>query len=174
MKSLTGLLQRSFPSWGTKLAAVALIITVALFSPAAGAGDDKDQDRGKHNAPQLQGSWLVTVTPAEGAPAFKALLTYAAGGGLTGVDASLPPSQVTALHGTWVRKGGRKFAFTFVEFLFDPAGAFIGSIKIHENLTFEPHGNAYNGVWTGEVLDPDGNPVAAIGGTTHATLINAE
>jgi hypothetical protein len=151
-----------------------MITAVFVLTLTAVSGDDHNRDCVKNNASEIEGSWLITVTPAGGAPAFKALLTYAAGGGLTGVDASLPPSQVTALHGTWVRKGGHKFAFTFVEFLFDPAGAFIGSIKIHENLTFEAHGDTYNGVWTGEVLDPDGNLIAPIGGTTHATRINAE
>jgi len=58
MKSLTGLLQRSFSSWGTKLAPVALIITVALLSLAAGGGDDNNQERGKHHAPQIEGPGL--------------------------------------------------------------------------------------------------------------------
>jgi len=58
MKSLTGLLQRSFSSSETKFASMALIITVALFSLAAGSGDDNDQERGKHHAPQIEGPGL--------------------------------------------------------------------------------------------------------------------
>ena len=81
---------------------------------------------------------------------------------------------VSNIHGTWARKGGHKFVFTFVELLFDSTGAFTGSVRIRETFTLEPGGAAYNGIWTGEVLDPDGNVVVPIGGTTHATRINAE
>jgi hypothetical protein len=144
-----------------------LIITVALFSLAAGAGNDNNQERGKHRAPQIEGSWQVTVSPTD-LPPFPSLLTYAAGGGLTGVDG------VSNVHGTWAGKGGNTFVFTFVELLFDSTGAFTGSVRIRETFTLEPGGAAYNGVWTGEVLDPDGNVVVPIGGTTHGTRINAE
>ena len=97
-----------------------------------------------------------------------------AGGGLTGVDGGTPPSLTGAIHWTWERKGGHKVAFTAVQFLFDPAGAFAGSARIRETFTLERGGDAYNGVWTGDVLDPDGNVVGSFGGTTHATRINAE
>jgi hypothetical protein len=167
MKSLTGLLQRSFSSWGTKLASVALIFTAVLFSLGAGAGDDNDHDRGNNHAPQLEGSWQITVSPTD-LPSFPSLLTYAAGGGLSGVDG------VSNIHGTWARKVGKTFVFTFVELLFDSTGVFTGSVRIRETFTLEPGGAEYNGVWTGEVLDSDGNVVVPIGGTTHATRINPE
>ena len=81
---------------------------------------------------------------------------------------------VSNIHGTWARKGGNTFVFTFVELLFDSTGVFTGSVRIREKLTLEPGGAAYNGVYTGEILDPDGNVVVPIGGTTHAARINAE
>ena len=173
MKSLTTSNQPSFSLWGMKSRSLAAIATVLIVAVAAIVGSEPSQAQGGTVAPQIQGSWIVDVT-SPGIPLSKALFTFAAGSGLIGVDASLPPSQVTALHGTWVRKGGHEFAFTFVTFLFDPAGAFVGSFKVHETLTLEADGDAYNGVFTGEILDPDGNPIASFDGTTHATRINAE
>ena len=150
-----------------KPGSLAEIATVLIVSLAAFVGSQSSQAQSGAVAPQIEGTWQVTVSPTD-LPSFPSLLTYAAGGGLTGVDG------VSNVHGTWARKGGNTFVFTFMELLFDSTGVLTGSVRIQEKFTLEPGGAAYNGVWTGEVLDPDGNVVAPIGGTTHATRINAE
>jgi hypothetical protein len=175
MKSLTGLLQRSYSSWGAKLASVALIITVALFSLAAGSGDDNNQERGKHNAPQIEGSWLVTVTIPDGPPPFRAIETYSAGGGLLSTDGGTPPSAGHVYQGTWARTGRGEFAFTFLGLQYDAAGVHSGFIRVGATRTLERDANAYNGTDTVEFLDVNLNVVAGpFPGTTHGTRINAE
>jgi hypothetical protein len=178
MKSLTGLLQRSFSFWGTKLAAVALIITVALFSLPAGAGDDNDHERGKHQAPQIEGTWLVTVTqPQPGGPVhFPSLVTFGAGGGLVVTDSSAPPSSGNVYQGTWARTGNREVTFTFLGFQYNAAGVLSNFIRVHETVRFERSGNAYNSTLsTVEILDLNQNVVAGpFVSTTHGVRINAE
>jgi hypothetical protein len=167
MKSLTTSNQPSLSLWGMKPKSLALVATMAIVALGVLIGSQSGQAQGGAVAPQIEGSWQITVSPTD-LPPFPSLLTYAAGGGLTGVDG------VSNIHGTWARKGGHTFVFTFMELLFDSTGAFTGSVRIQEKSTLEPGGAAYNGVWTGEVLDPNGNVVVPIGGTTHATRINAE
>ena len=178
MKSLTGLLQRSFSSSETKFASMALIITVALFSLAAGSGDDNDQERGKHHAPQIEGTWLITVTqPQPGGPVhFPSLGTFSAGGGLVVTDSSGPPSSGNVYQGTWARTGNREVTFTFLGFQYDAAGVLASYIRVHEIVKFERSGNAYNSTLsTVEILDLNLNVVAGpFVSTTHGTRINAE
>lgn len=174
MKSLTALLHRSYSSWGTKLAAAALIITVALFSLSAGAGDDNNQER----EPQIEGTWLVTVTQPlpGGSRHFPGLLTFGAGGSLVGTEGLTPPSLGNVQHGTWARTGNREVTFTFLAFQFDAAGVLTGYLRVHEILRFERSGNAYNSTLsTVEILDPNLNVVAGpFVSTTHGVRINAQ
>src|SRR5262245_42632769 len=116
MKSLTTSNQPSSFWWGLKPGSLALIATVAIVALAAFVGSQPSQAQGGAVAPQVEGSWQITVSPTDG-PSFRSLLTYAAGGGLTGVDG------VSNIHGTWARKGGNMFVFTFMELLFDSTGA---------------------------------------------------
>ena len=175
MKSLTGLWQRPFSSWGTKLASVALIITVALFSLAAWAGDDNNQERGNHNAPQIEGSWLTTVTIPGGPPPFPFLLTFGTGGDLVVTDSSGPPALGNVYQGTWVRKGDHKIVFSFLGFQYDALGVLAGYIRVHETIRIERSGNAYHSiVSTIESLDLNQDVVFSVVATTHGTRINAE
>lgn len=169
MKCLINSLRPAGSSSKLKIASLALLGTAALFCLAAATSPDSDQGDGTSQAPVLIGSWQVTVTPSDGSPSFPSLLTYGSGGVLTGADGGVPPSQVTSAHGAWTHKSGHTFGFTFVELFFDPAGVF--TVRISETLTFESGGHAYNGVWTGETLDPAGNVVAEFGGTSHAERI---
>jgi len=158
----------------TKRIAVVFITVLAVALLTLVVGSPSSQGQGGERAPGLEGSWLVTVNhPTR--PTFQALTTYAAGGALVVTDGSLPPSQLTSGHGSWVHTRDHTYAFTFVEFLFDPTGVRVGSVRIRETLTLERGGDAYNGNFTNEVLDLDGNVlVSGSGGTTHATRITAE
>jgi hypothetical protein len=178
MKSLIVLFQRLYSSWGTKFAAVAVIMTVALFSLPAGAGDDNDREREKHNSPQIEGTWLVTVTqPQPGGPVhFPSLATFSAGGGLVVTDTSVRPSSGNVYQGTWARTGNHEVTFTFLGFQYDAAGVLASYIRVHEVLRFERSGNAYNSTLsTVEILDLNLNVVAGpFESTTHGVRINAE
>jgi hypothetical protein len=178
MKSLIGLLQRSYSSWGIKLAAVGLIITAALFSLAGVSAGDDNQERGHRHAPQIEGTWLITVTqPLPGGPIhFPSLGTFSAGGGLVVTDSIAPPSSGNVYQGTWARTGNHEVTFTFLGFQYDATGALASYIRVHEVVKFERSGNAYNSTLsTVEILDLNLNLVAGpFVSTTHGVRINAE
>ena len=125
-------------------------------------------------APRIEGTWLVTVTPAGGVPPpFPSLVTYSAGGGMVVTDSSFPPAQGNVYQGTWVRKGNQ-FEFTFLGFQYDSAGVHSGYVRVFETVTLEQSGDAYNGAGTFQLLDLNQNVVFSEGDTTHATRINAQ
>jgi hypothetical protein len=119
MKSLTGLLQRSCSSWKTKLSSVAFIITVALFSLAAGSGNDNDQERGRHQVP-IEGSWLTTVTIPENPGPFPSLLTFGAGGALVVTDGSVSGALGNVYHGPGPERETTKSSSAFSAFSMMP------------------------------------------------------
>ena len=68
-------------------------------------------------AQQLEGSWVVTVTPAvppgvPQPPSFRAYGSFSRGGALFGSDRQRPTSKQ---HGTWAHLGGNQFAWTAIE-----------------------------------------------------------
>lgn len=155
---------------------LALIVAMAVASLAIVIGSPSSQGQGGGNAPRIEGSWLITVTlDGGGFPPFPALVTYAGGGALVAVDAGGPPSVNTSSHGTWVRKGDHKFAWTFLQFFFDPiTEAFAGYFRVHSVDTLDKDSQVLNSRVTVDVLDPAGNVVGSFGGTTHGTRISAE
>jgi hypothetical protein len=171
MKRLITSLQSAFSSWRMKLASLALISTVALFCLTAASG--ANSERG------LVGSWEITVTPG-GGPPFKTLATVGSDGIIIGVDASIPPSLVTPIHGAWIRTGGHTFRGTGVYFIFDPDGAFFGTpgsiytVRLSETIALERSGQAYNGEGTGKIFDPEGHLLFSFSATTHAERIVVE
>src|SRR5262245_34400782 len=95
MKSLSELPQRSFFSWGTKLTSVVWLVTVALFSLAAGSGDDNDQAHDKHHdginrLHKLVGAWSVETTVEIAQITFPALLTFTSDGIVLGDEPGAP------------------------------------------------------------------------------------
>lgn len=175
MKSLTTSDQPSFSLWGMKPGALALIATVAIVALSAVLGSPSGQAQGGAVAPQIEGSWLITVTIADGPPPFRAIETFSAGGALVVTDGGQPPSLGHVYQGTWARTGGHKFAFTFLGFQYDAAGVHSGFIRVRVTLTLEPDGNAYNGTGTVEFLDLNQNVVAGpFELTTHGVRINAK
>jgi hypothetical protein len=83
-------------------------------------------------APQLEGTWAVTVTPpAGGPPAYFSLGTYARGGVLiTPPDPSVGPGVTSTGQGKWERTGDNQFVSTHVAFTYDAGGHITGTIRI--------------------------------------------
>jgi len=159
-----------------KSGSLALIATVVTVFLVALIGSQSSQAEGGAVAHQIEGSWLSTVSSPDIPVPFPALGTFGAGGALVVTDTSVSPSLGNVYHGTWVRKGHREFAFSFLGFQFDAAGVFSGYVRVHETIRLEPSGNAYNSISsTVEFLDVNLNVVAGpFPGTTHGTRINAE
>ncbi len=87
------------------------------------------------NAPQLEGTWIVTVTPpAGGPPAYFSLASFASGGVLiTSPDPSVGPTVTSTGQGTWERTRGNQFASSHVAFMYDSGGHITGTIRINSS-----------------------------------------
>jgi hypothetical protein len=144
---------------------VVLIVATVLIGTQSVAADNGT------SAPELEGTWLVTVTIPDGPPPFPALVTYARGGALMVTDSSVSPALGNVYQGTWTRTGSHTFAFTFLAFQYDADGIFANYLRAHETLQLDPGGNAYNGVTIIEVLDLDQNVIATASSTTHGTRV---
>ena len=150
---------------------VALLLAAFAFTQTTQA--NPNTTAGRAVAPELEGTWLVTVTIPDGPPPFPSLVTYARGGALTVTDSSLPPASGNVYQGTWARTGPREFAFTFLGFQYDAQGVFSNYIRVRETVRLHRSGNAYNGVTAIEVLDTAMNVIETASATTHATRITA-
>jgi len=172
--------QSDRPAWRTRAAWLGLIPALLILCLAVVSKTESSSGYVESNAAQLEGSWLVTVTlDIPGVPPFEALASYTAGGVLIVSDSSAFPTypMTTAYHGTWARKGGRDFVFTFMGFVYDNVddGAPDGLWKLinTESVTLEPGGDAYNGKGTLVQHAPDGSEIS-YHLTTHGTRIKAE
>jgi hypothetical protein len=151
-----------------------LVITIAL---ARHNGFDRypvRYRRGSAVAPEIEGTWLATITIPDGPPPFPSLLTYARGGALTVTDSSVAPALGNLYQGTWTKTGPHEFTFTFLGFQFDANGVFASYIRVRETIHLQRDGNTYDGVSTIEFLDPVLNVIATGSSTSHATRVNAQ
>jgi hypothetical protein len=150
-----------------------LIITIALVAVMALIGAQSVTADNGTAAPEIEGTWLVTVTIPDGPPPFPSLVTYARGGALVVTDGSVAPALGNVYQGTWAKTGAQTFAFTFLGLQYDASGVLVNYIRAREIVRLEPGGNAYNGVTVIEVLDLDQNVIATGSSTTHATRVEA-
>jgi hypothetical protein len=148
-----------------------LLLGAFAFTQTTQANDTTTAERAV--APEIEGTWLVTVTIPDGPPPFPSLVTYARGGALTVTDSSVSPALGNVYQGTWAKTGSREFAFTFLGFQYNAQGVFTNYIRARETIRLNRSGNAYNGVTAIEVLDTAMNVIATATSTTHATRITA-
>lgn len=123
----------------------------------------------------LAGTWTIISTamppPAPGAPAqFPGLVSYTAEGGFLETD----PLGPSTGQGNWVATGSNTFAYTFVRFLFDASGKFIGSVKGRAAGTLNAGLDGYTTVGKADVLDPTGKVVASLMVNSQATRLRVE
>ena len=157
-----------------KVGALVLVITIALAATVALIGAQSAIAEGGAVAPEIEGTWLVTITIQDGPPPFPSLVTYARGGALTVTDSSVAPALGNLYQGTWTKTGPHGFAFTFLGFQYDAGGVFTNYIRAHETIQLQPGGKAYDGVTIIEILDTDMNLIATVGSVSHATRVNAQ
>jgi hypothetical protein len=160
-------------SWKIRSGFLVLIITLALVATMALIGAQSVTADNGTVAPEIEGTWLATVTIPGGPPPFPSLVTYARGGALTVTDSSVSPALGNVYQGTWARTGAKAFAFTFLGLQYDANGVLANYIRARETLRLEPGGNAYNGTTIIEVLDLDQNVIATDSSTTHGTRVAA-
>jgi hypothetical protein len=151
-----------------KKALAAFAITVMIAVLMAVAGTHLNARGGGASAPQLEGSWEVTVTPTGGDPVID-FSTMTEGGGLISTD---PDPNVSTGIGTWEKIGPKRFAVTFVHFLSDH-GAPLGTLKVRAEVTLDNQTDTFSGPFRTDVII-GGNVVQSICGTVHAKRISAE
>ena len=106
---------------------------------------------------------MTTVTledpPPGVAATFRALNTFLPSGELLVSSSVGLPATRSLAHGDWIRTGNRRFASSFVFFRFDPAGAFIGSQRVHRTILLAASLNAFTSTDVVEILDPSGTVI---------------
>jgi hypothetical protein len=152
-----------------KRISAALVITVLVAALLGVVGTQNDVRGSGQSAPQLEGSWEVTVMPNGGAPIVD-LATFSQGGGLLNSD---PDPALSTGHGTWVRTGGHSFATTFVHFLSDPQGNPLGTLKVRAELSVDPQTDTFSGPFRTDVFI-GGDLVQSFCGVVQAKRIGVE
>jgi hypothetical protein len=108
------------------------VLALLAYGVSAGVISGAQDKEAGMNAPQLEGTWRVTVTPPPGGPpAYPSFASFAGGGVLiTAPDPSVGPSVTSTGQGTWVRTQANQFASTHVAFRYDAGGNITGTIRI--------------------------------------------
>ena len=120
---------------------------------------------------QLEGTWLLTVTRGMAPPgeplAFPTAITFLPGGAFFETPA-LVAGRTTPGHGQWVRTGDREFRGSFLFFLLDPFGAFVGTAKVTATYTLSEDLQELRVTGLTQILDAEGailgaRPINAVG-----------
>ena len=142
------------------IVAIAILITLT--------GKQSIATPGGSSAPQLEGSWEVTVMPTGGDPIVN-FATFTKGGGIINTD---PDPNLSEGIGTWIRRGDNLFAVTFVQFLSD-GGVPLGTLRVRAEITFDFQTDTFSGPFRVDVVI-GGEVVQSICGTVQARRINVE
>lgn len=126
-------------------------------------------------AGKMEGSWIVTITPAvppgvPPPPPFRAYATCARGGALIGSDTRRASSKQ---HGTWGHLQGSEFAWTLIEQLFNDSGQPAGTVIIRTRITITG-ADDFVGVSNAEERDASGALVSNRCGTIRGERITIE
>ena len=146
----------------------AFVVATMLATLVAFTGTQSNVNAGGGNAPALEGSWEITVTPDGGEPIVD-LATFTSGGGVINSD---PDPNLSTGHGTWVRTGGDQFAVTFVHFL-SSGGVPLGRLKVRSLITLDKQTDTFSGPFQTDVFI-GGSLVQTVCGTVQAKRISAE
>lgn len=124
-------------------------------------------------AQELTGSWELNVVSAPGPgapPPFKALVTFAEGGGC--VETILLPPIVPA-HGEWRKTGDKQYEFAVAHPLLDPTGALAATIRAKSKITLVNR-NEFTATFEGNVIALNGTVIAPISGTEQGRRISLD
>jgi len=118
----------------TALIIVAIATMITLTSTSSATPDGS-------SAPELEGSWEVTVDPGENQSL--SLATFDRGGGMVVVN---PNKHISTGHGNWVKTGPHEYAVTFVYILRSTPGEIdIGTIKIRSVIQLDAATDTFSG-----------------------------
>ena len=145
-----------------------LVVATMLATLIAVTGTRSTASGGGSSAPQLEGSWEITVMPDGGAPIVD-FATFTDGGGLINSD---PDPNLSTGHGTWVKSGNHKFGVTFVHFLSNQ-GTALGTVKVRAQIQLDKQTATFSGPFRTDVFI-GGNLVQSFCGTVQGKRIAVE
>ena len=150
--------------------AVVSLLGLAPIGTGAQTGTPAVTDQG------FVGAWHLTTTTPFGVS--QSLITLTADGTvlfsdrpvLPG-DAGFPNTFIGTGHGTWEQTGPTSAAATFVFFITDGEGTFLGVVTDSIEVIFNPDSDSWRGLFSSTTADPAGNVLFVGGGTGEATRI---
>ena len=132
-------------------AGLALLLAAAgSHADISAAGYDAESDRNR-GGNELEGTWIVTVTPPFGGATYLAVASYIPGGVSIVSPDRFPPvpglgTATGSAQGSWRAVGHRQFVSTHVEFRYGSVGEVVGTAKVRATTrltstdTFDGHG----------------------------------
>jgi hypothetical protein len=152
------------------------VVTVLNFTPArtgAQAGTPSAAGQG------FVGAWRLTTETPFGAS--QSLLTLMADGTVLFSDrpvlpggAGFPDTFVSTGHGAWEQTGPERAAATFVFFITDGEGNFLGVVTDSVEAALEPGGASWSGPFSSTTTDPAGKVLYIGNGMAEATRITVQ
>lgn len=126
----------------------------------------------------IVGAWFVT-TLVEGAPPSPNMTSfYNDGTVLTSNRPVFPPATEGAVpearsagHGAWLANADGTVDFTFIVFVADVNGTYLGQRTLQGRLTLDPSTDTWTAPYTATISDPTGAVVQTTTGTAEATRI---
>jgi hypothetical protein len=161
----------------TTVSTVISLLALLAYGTSASVGVGSQAKDADANAPQIEGTWRVTVTPPPGGPpAYTSFASFASGGVLiTAPDPSVSPTVTSTGQGTWERTHANHFASTHVAFTYDSNEHIAGTIKINSDYKLTGK-DSFDGNGQLNFCDASLNNCFAIPGcaTLHGERIHAE
>jgi hypothetical protein len=148
-----------------------VISSIAILGIALALSNTTTRVHAQGSDPNIEGTWSAIVTFDGGSFApFRSLESFSGGGTMVQSSAVGDKSN----QGVWKKTGGRTFIYTFEGFQFDPAGNFLGTLKVRQTAELDQSSNSYSGVATVEFRDATGNLVETSCARTRAIRMVAE
>ena len=125
------------------------------------------------------GAWHLTTETPFGAS--QSLITLTSDGTVLFTDrpsypggAGFPVTFISTAHGAWEQTGPTTAAATWVEFMTDGEGNFLGIITDSIEVTLAPDGASWSGPFSSTTTDPSGNVLFVGTGTVEAKQITVQ
>jgi hypothetical protein len=125
------------------------------------------------------GAWRLTTETPFGTS--QSLITFTADGTVLFSDrpvlpgeAGFPDTFIGTGHGAWEQTGLTSAAATFVFFITDGEGNFLGVVTDSIEVTFDPDSDSWSGPFSSTTTDPSGQVLYIGEGTVEATRITVQ
>lgn len=152
----------------------AVILTIGSVRLGASAQDATPAAGGG-----FVGAWHLTTSTPFGAS--QSLITLTSDGTVHFSDRPVfpggegfPVTFFSAGHGSWEQTGPDTAAATWVFFMTDGEGNFLGVITDSAEMTLDADGASWSGPFSSSTADPAGNVLFVGGGTVEATRITVQ